>query len=125
MFNLPVIALVAAVLFASVAEAQSTDQAYLEFQVHRPVRVREASAPMYPQRLHDAGIGGEVIVQFVVNERGEADASSIKVVKTANHDFDTPVRRAVTSASYYAAEIDGRKVRQLVQLTFRFDPTRK
>ena len=123
MFNAPVIALVAAMLFASVAEAQGTnDQAYLEFQVHRPVRVRESSAAMYPQRLHDAGIGGEVVVQFVVTEKGEADAGSIKVIKTANREFDMPVRRAVMGATFYPAEIDGRKVRQLVQLTFRFDP---
>ena len=123
MLNTSVIALVFTVLLASVAEAQgATDQTYLEFQVHRPVRVRERSAPMYPQKLHDAGVGGEVVVQFVVNEKGEADAGSIKVVKSANREFDTPVRRAVMGATYYAAEIDGRKVRQLVQLSFRFEP---
>ena len=116
-------ALVVTLLAASVAEAQgATDQAYLEFQVHRPVRVRESSAPMYPQRLHDAGIGGEVVVQFIVNEKGEADRGSIKVIKSSHAEFDTPARRAVMGATYYAAEIDGRKVRQLVQIAFRFDP---
>ena len=123
MLNAPVIALIITALFASAAEAQgNSDQAFLEFQVHRPVRVRESSSPMYPQKLFDAKIGGEVVVQFVVNEKGSAESASIKVLKSANRDFETPVRRAVMGATFYPAEIDGRKVRQLVQLSFRFEP---
>ena len=125
MFNLPILALVCAVLLASVAEAQGTtagEQAYLEFQVHRTARVREASSPAYPQRLLVMRVPGEVTVQFVVNEKGEAESGSIKVLKTSDKEFVTPVRRAVTAATYYPAEIDGRRVKQVVQMTFRFLP---
>ena len=125
MLNLPVIALVCVALMASAAEAQgpaASEQAYLEFQVHRTARVREASNPAYPQRLLAMRVEGEVTVQFVVNEKGEAEGASIKVLKTSDNEFVTPVRRAVTAATYYPAEIDGRRVKQVVQMTFRFLP---
>ena len=124
MLNTSVIALVVAVLFASVAEAQSPagEQTYLEFQVHRPVRVKESSSPMYPQRLQEARVAGEVVVQFVVNDKGDADIGSLKVVKSTDREFTYAVRRAVAAARFYPAEVDGRRVRQLVQLSFKFDP---
>ena len=125
MFNVPVLALVCVTMLASVAEAQAPtagEQAYLEFQVQRPARVREASAPAYPQRLLDRRVAGEVTVQFVVTEKGEADAGSIRVLGSSDKEFVPPVRRAVTSATYYPAEIEGRRVKQVVQMTFRFQP---
>jgi TonB family protein len=124
MLNIPVLALVCVTLFASVAEAQSTagEQAYLEFQVDRTARIRESSSPAYPQRLLVMRVAGEVTVQFVVNEKGEADPNSIKVVKSTDTEFVAPVRRAVTSATYYPAEIEGRKVKQVVQMSFKFQP---
>lgn len=125
MLNLPVLALVCVTFLASVAEAQGPtagEQTYLEFQVDRTVRVRESSSPAYPQRLLVMRVPGEVTVQFVVNEKGEAENASIKVIKASDREFVTPVRRAVTGATYYAAEIDGRRVKQLVQMTFKFEP---
>ena len=125
MLNLPTFALVCVTLLASVAEAQGTsagEQTYLEFQVQRPARVRESSSPAYPQRLLVMRVPGEVTVQFVVNEKGEADGGSIKVIKSSDREFVIPVRKAVTAATYYPAEIEGRRVKQLVQMTFKFQP---
>ena len=125
MFNLPVLALVCVTLFASAAEAQSPsagEQTYLEFQVDRAVRVRESSSPVYPQRLLVMRVPGEVIVQFIVSEKGVADGGSIKVIKASDREFVTSVRRAVTAATYFPAEIEGRRVKQVVQMTFKFQP---
>ena len=123
MLNIPVIALVLTALVASVAEAQgpTSDQTYLEFQVHRPVRVKEPAKPLYPQRLQSARIPGEVLVQFVVTEKGDADLSSFKVIKSSDKEFSESVRRAVATAAFYPAEFEGKRVNQLVQLTFRFE----
>ena len=118
-------ALVGAMLLASAAEAQTnSEQAYLDFQVEKTVRIRNASAPTYPQRLRDSKVDGEVLVQFVVDEKGNALMQTFKVLKTSDAQFSEAVRKAVSATSYTPAEIEGRKVKQLVQQPFKFNSSR-
>ena len=114
-------ALVASLMLASSAEAQATsDQAFLEFQVERTVRVRQATSAVYPEKLRSARIDGEVLVQFIVDENGVAQMHSFKVLKANDPAFAEAVRKAVSNTSFYPAELDGKKVRQLVQQPYRF-----
>ena len=109
---------------ASTAQAQvtqaSNDQTYLDFQVESPVRVKEAVAPHYPEELKSHKVAGEVIVQFVVNETGEPIMSTFKVLKSNDNAFSDSVKRAVGVMSFYAAVFQGRNVKQLVQVPFKF-----
>ena len=120
MSNLLITALVASLLIASNAEAQATDQAFLEFQVERTVRIRQAAAAVYPEKLRTARIEGEVLVQFIVDENGVAQMHTFKVLKTNDRAFAESVRKAVSNTAFYPAELDGKKVKQLVQQPYRF-----
>jgi periplasmic protein TonB len=121
MSNILITALVASLMLASSAEAQgNADQAFLEFQVERAVRVRQAAKATYPEKLRNAGLEGEVLVQFVVNESGVAQMHTFKILKTNDPAFSEAVRRAVSNSSFYPAELDGKKVKQLVQQPYRF-----
>jgi protein TonB len=59
-------------------------------------------------------------VQFIVDEQGQADMSSFKVLRSTHSAFTESVRRAVSETKFIPADAQGRKVRQLVQQPFRF-----
>lgn len=114
-------------IFAVNASAQSSvnsddaEQTYFDFQVDQAAKVRVNRAPAYPENLRSARIDGQVLVQFVVDERGAADMNTFKVIKTTNPEFSDAVRRAISNSAYSPAEIRGRRVKQLVQQPFVFN----
>ena len=115
----------AAALFAAAGSAgaqapASNDQTYLDFQVEQPVKVKDAVAPQYPAQLKDSRVSGEVIVQFVVDESGSAQMGTFKVLKSNDSAFSDAVKRAVAVMTFFPAEYQGKKVRQLVQVPFKF-----
>jgi protein TonB len=102
------------------ASAASSNQTFLDFQVETPVKIKQAAAPVYPSRLRDAGIEGHVIVQFIVDEKGNALMDSFKVLRSNDNAFSDAVKKAVSQTLYIPAELQGRKVRQLVQQPYKF-----
>jgi len=98
-----------------------SDQPYFEFQVEKPVQqIPGTGTPRYPDALRSSGVEGEVQAQFVVNEDGKADVSTFKVLKATNDLFGAAVRSALPQMRFYAAEVGGHKVKQLVQQSFQF-----
>lgn len=102
------------------ASAAASNQTFLDFQVEQPVKIKTAASPIYPSRLRDAGIEGSVIVQFIVDENGRAEMESFKVLRSNDNAFSEAVKKAVSQTSYLPAELQGRKVRQLVQQPYKF-----
>ena len=80
------------------------------------------ASPMYPDSLLRAAIGGRVIVEFVVDIAGMPDMTTFGAVLSTHPPFTEAVRVAVGSARFTPAWLGGRRVRQLVQLSFRFEP---
>jgi protein TonB len=76
--------------------------------------------PAYPEALRGAGIEGKVLVEFVVDERGQAVQGSIRVVQSDNDLFADAVRVALGRMRFTPAEVGGKKVSQLVQMPFVF-----
>ncbi len=77
--------------------------------------------PRYPDILRSAGVEGVVIVQFVVNEDGSADTSSLKVLRSTHALFQAAVRSAMPNMRFAPAMVKGRPVRQLIEQTFEFN----
>lgn len=98
---------------------------YFEFQVEKPVGSAAGNpAPRYPQALREAGVEGEVIAQFVVDDDGRADLSTWRVLRSSHALFTQAVRDVLPELRFIPAEIDGQKVHQLVQMPFVFSPGR-
>ena len=76
--------------------------------------------PTYPEALRSAGIEGKVLVEFVVDERGQPVQGSIRVVQSDNDLFADAVRVALGRMRFTPAEVGGKKVSQLVQMPFVF-----
>ena len=108
-----------AAALAQVATADA-EQTYFDFQVEQQVKPRSVRTPVYPERLRSAGVEGQVLVQFVVDESGNAQMSTFKVLKSTDNELTDSVRRAVSGSSYLPAEVRGKKVKQLVQQPFVF-----
>jgi len=97
------------------------NQTYFEFQVEKPVsQIPGTGSPRYPDALRSSGVEGEVQAQFVVNEEGRAETSTFRVLKATNDLFASAVRSALPNMRFYAAEVGGKKVKQLVQQSFQF-----
>jgi protein TonB len=94
---------------------------YMEFQVEKPVQKIGGEAPEYPSALKDQGIEGQVMAQFVVNENGRYEPGTLKILNSSNSAFTAAVKDALPRMRFSAAQIGGKKVKQLVQMPFQFN----
>jgi protein TonB len=103
----------------------TTDQPYFEFQVEKQVQQIPGTGNLrYPDMLRSASVEGEVLAQFVVDENGRFEPGTFKVIKSSHDLFTQAVKNALPNMRFYAAEIGGRKVKQLVQQPFTFSLTK-
>jgi periplasmic protein TonB len=87
----------------------------------RVPRARAQPAPVYPASLRNGGIEGKVVVEFLVDESG--NAYDPVVVSATRREFEEPVLRAVARWKFEPGFKDGRRVRfrMSVPLVFRLD----
>lgn len=78
--------------------------------------------PEYPDSLLQHGIGGSVLVEFVVDSTGRVRRDSFGVIATTHALLVDPVRAAVATYRYLPAQRAGRPVAQVVMLPFQFLP---
>ena len=82
------------------------------------------SPPRYPDALRMAGVEGQVVAVFVVDDQGRVEAGSISFLRSDNEQFEREVRATLRDMRFAPAEVGGRKVRQLVQMPFVFKLSR-
>jgi TonB family protein len=94
---------------------------YIESELDRPVeRDPTSAAPAYPSYLEQEHIEGSVTVSYIVDTTGLADSASMRVREMTHPAFAEAVRAALSGMHFRPAELDGRRVRQLVLQEFRF-----
>ena len=104
-----------------VIDVHEEERAYFEFQVMKPVRaLPDQPSPRYPESMRASGIQGEVLAQFIVDTLGHADMSTFKVLRSTHAEFTNAVRVALPQMSFLPAELENRKVKQVVQMPFHF-----
>lgn len=76
---------------------------------------------VYPDSLFRAKVGGNATVRFVVDTTGLVEMPTVEV--DATHQlFAQAARVALSEARFSPAVLEGRRVRQVVALPFRFTP---
>ncbi len=94
-------------------------------QVERSVAPRPGNPlPRFPEVLRAGGIEGSVLVQFVVDTTGRVEPGSIRVLSSSHALYESAVRGVLPRYRFRAAEVGGRRVRQLVQMPFGFTVAR-
>jgi protein TonB len=89
-------------------------------QVEKQVSLIGSATPRYPEVLRASGVEGRVTAEFVVDERGRAEADSVRFVGSDNQLFEEAVKAVLPRMRFAPAEVGGRKVRQLVRMPFVF-----
>ncbi|MDQ6611597.1 MAG: M56 family metallopeptidase [Gemmatimonadota bacterium] len=103
----------------------NTEGPYFEFQVSTPVKQRPGSVgPAYPAELKAQKIEGSVLVQFVVDQEGLPEAGTFKVLRATNDAFVAAVKTALATMKFEPANLNGKVVKQLVQVPFQFSTAR-
>jgi TonB family protein len=103
------------------AQTRREGAPYFEFQVDKPAAVRTNAGMTYPPALRAARVEGTVLAAFVVDEQGVADMSTFKVLRSDHEAFTDAVQEALPRMSYLPAEVNGTRVKQLVQQPFVFN----
>jgi TonB family protein len=84
------------------------------------VRDPASAVPDYPAHLLRQGVEGLAQVRYVVDTLGSVDTLSYRVLQVSHADFAVSVRRALPNMRFRPAIQSGRRVRQLIEQTFRF-----
>jgi TonB family protein len=84
------------------------------------VRDPASAAPDYPAQLLARGVEGFASVRYVVDTTGLVDTLTYHVIEATAPDFAVEVRRVLPAMHFRPALQGGRRVRQLVEQTFRF-----
>ena len=74
-----------------------------------------SSTAEYPKKLREAGVEGEVVTQFVVDEQGHVVLSTIKILRASDFGFGEAVMAAFPRMRFQPALIRDKPVRQLVK----------
>jgi TonB family protein len=80
-------------------------------------------SPVYPAQLRERGIGGSVVLRFVVDEMGQPDANHVQLIRSPDPSFTSAVYRSLYYAKFRPAIRQGKTVRQWVQMQFDFKVT--
>jgi TonB family protein len=99
----------------SVFTADQVDSAAVLDGANTPVAI-------YPPSLRAAGVGGVVLMEFVVDTAGRVEGDRFGIVSSTHALFSEAVWQAVREVTFRPAMRGGRRVRQLVRLPFEFVP---
>src|SRR4051812_38843340 len=75
-------------------------QVYSSTQLDDPASVVNMPSPRYPPAMLAAGVAGKVVLQFIIDAEGKAEASSIKVISATAPAFVEPAKEAVLKATF-------------------------
>ena len=114
-------ALASAPAGAQGAPSDSTKKPMQEFSVSNMAQWAPGSpAPRYPESLKNAGTIGVVLAQMVVDTNGTAIESTLKIVRAADPGFVQAIKDVMPRMRFLPAKVGDRKVKQLVQIQYRF-----
>jgi TonB family protein len=84
-------------------------------------RILNGADPQYPDAMLNAHMSGSVEASFVVGVDGIADSASLKISGSSSDLLSNAVREVLPRMRFVPAELDGSRVRQLMEHTFTFD----
>jgi TonB family protein len=106
---------------AGVADGPGERGAYYDYEVGSVAAALGAGIrPRYPDALRQSGIDGRVEIEFVVDDRGRVDMSTVRVIESTHELFTHAVRRALSGMRFSPAKVNGVAVRQFVRLPVIF-----
>ena len=78
---------------------------------------------LYPRILQDAGIGGTVTMQFVIEPDGTVDMTSVKVIDSPHDQLSEASVKAVERFRFRPGRYKNEPVRVLIQMPITWQPS--
>jgi protein TonB len=98
---------------------------YSADQVEFPASIADNSpVPRFPSALRGIGIEGVARFRFVVDTAGRVELGSVEAISASHEAFAYAVRSTLPRMRFRPGRVDGRPVRQLVELPFAFRITK-
>lgn len=92
-----------------------------EFPIEKPaIMLPGQPPPRYPEDARARGIAGEVLIAFVVNEKGRPLMQTAHVIKATHEDFVKAVMIHLPTLRFRPAELRGCPIKMWVQMPFNF-----
>jgi len=88
-------------------------------QVNQKPIARVQTQPNYPYEMSKQGISGEVLVEFVVDQKG--DVIDSRVVRSSNREFEASALQAVQKWKFKAGRKGGQPVKVRVSQLLEFN----
>jgi TonB family protein len=84
--------------------------------------IRTIMQSLYPPLIRQAGIGGTVQSQFVIEADGAVRRESIKVLESPNEQLSAATAQAITNFRFNPGLYQGKAVRVLIQMPVTWEP---
>ncbi len=117
---------VAAILVVPAAAKAQGDVVYSPSELDNPPKLvsQEMTARLlaksYPAALQKAGVTGDVQIQFVVDETGKVDESSIKVLTSTVPALADAAKGIVGQIKFRPGQLQGKPVKSVVLLPIAY-----
>jgi protein TonB len=102
----------------------SIDEVSVRPSLRNESDVQRALERAYPPTLRDAGVTGETVLQFIIDEDGHVEPGSIEVVSSSDDGFSSAARRVASSMRFSPARAGGRNVRVTITMPVRWTISR-
>jgi TonB family protein len=102
--------------------SQDPDAVWLAQAVTERPRMLRPVPLVYPDSLRRRGIGGDAVVEFVVDTLGRVERD-IRVIEASHPGLAEPARATIRPARFRPGHVGGRKVRVMMTLRFHFAAT--
>ena len=93
-------------------------------ELRNVAQIRAMMEQLYPRPLQDAGVGGNAVLQFVVEADGVVEAGSISVVESTNPQLASASAEVAEHFRFRPGMYDGRAVRTMVKMPITWQPAR-
>lgn len=91
-----------------------------ETQVDQPPELLGYPPLDYPDLLRQAGVGGQVLVEAVIDTSGRVERGSLRVLEATNRAFEAAARDLVSGARYRPGRLRGEAVRVSIRVPVVF-----
>ena len=105
---------------AGINQSRPEQSVFSDADVDQLPEIRGTLSPEYPEHLRRAGIGGQVVLEYVILPNGRADSASVRVIASTEPAFTRSVIKAVLGAGFKPARRSGATVAVRVRQTIRF-----
>ena len=102
-------------------DSSSIDTALAASEVDHLPELLGSLTPRYPEKLRQAGLSGETLLEYIIDRDGRVVPSSIRTIHTSHPAFAQSAIESLNGARFKAARRGGQSIAVVVRQRIRFE----